>query len=221
MKNIILIFIGIIFIIGCTKEGGNIYIEGRVYNPVTGEGYANVEVMLVKSQASLPGGFTGVKTVNTDAEGYYQLKHTGVVSYWAQVNVDTYKYYKLGWTNNNYGGAGQHKISIEKGKNMYADYEMVPKSKLRFEITNVNCQGPSDNFKLFFWGTEVGYQNDYIGAVSMEGNGCYESDDNSFADVPMGDRYYKIEITKNGQINSYFDTITLQENEEYVYVIDY
>ncbi|OFZ16692.1 MAG: hypothetical protein A3D92_03515 [Bacteroidetes bacterium RIFCSPHIGHO2_02_FULL_44_7] len=40
----------------CTKDGKNITVQGRVYNPVTGEGISDCEIRLVKESLELPGG---------------------------------------------------------------------------------------------------------------------------------------------------------------------
>ena len=211
----------------CTKGGGNIYVEGRVYNPVTGEGIPNVTLNLYRPEmGGTIGNSSGNKTVETaqtDDEGYYEISHLGgAYTYRLKIVPEPDRFLNLGTAPNDFDvEIGNDAFIVDKGTNMTVDFFATYYGKLRYEINNVNCQGSTDNFKLFFMGTEVGYQNDHIGVVTIEGDGCFESNDNTFAEVPMGDRYYKIEITKNGQTTSYLDTITIQEGQEYVYEINY
>lgn len=87
----------------CTKFGKNITVQGRVLNPVTGEGIANVEIRLLKETTGSPGNSGSLKAVEvvySDANGYYELNHTS----WFQRKVACYPdeniYKNLGWAEN-------------------------------------------------------------------------------------------------------------------------
>jgi hypothetical protein len=71
-------------------------------------------------------------------------------------------------------------------------------------------------------GRQVGGQGDNIvGALSREGEGCYQYESSSFSDVPMGGIYHRWEVTRSGNTETFYDTIYLQEGEQKVYEILY
>jgi hypothetical protein len=86
----------------------------------------------------------------------------------------------------------------------------------------VNCQGATDYFKLYYMGRQVGGQGSgIVGALSKEGGGCYSFLASSFSSVPMGEIYWKWEVTRNSITNIYYDTIYLSPGEYKVYDINY
>jgi len=76
-----LLYISILaFLLSCTKGGGNVYVEGRVYNPITGEGIEGAEIILYRDKlggavAAQSGGSKIVENVKSDANGNYKIKH--------------------------------------------------------------------------------------------------------------------------------------------------
>jgi hypothetical protein len=93
---------------------------------------------------------------------------------------------------------------------------------LKLNINNVNCQGASDYLKLYYMGRQVGGQSSgIVGALSKEGGGCYSFIASSFSSVPMGEMYWKWEVTRNSITNIYYDTIYLSPEEYRVYDINY
>ena len=56
----------------CTKFGKNVTIEGRVMNPITGEGIAGIELELLRTTTGLPGGYKSVKSTNSNSDGSYE-----------------------------------------------------------------------------------------------------------------------------------------------------
>ena len=57
----------------CTKFGKNITIEGRVENPITGEGIPGVEIWLLKTTWGINGANKSVKTVFSDNNGNFEI----------------------------------------------------------------------------------------------------------------------------------------------------
>jgi len=107
-------------------------------------------------------------------------------------------------------------------KNQIVEVEFAPCAYLKLKVNNVNCEGPSDNFKLFYMGRLVGGQGDSIvGALSQEGNGCYSYEGVSFSDVPMGEIYYRWEVTRTSGTEIFYDTIYLDAGEYKTFEINY
>ena len=106
--------------------------------------------------------------------------------------------------------------------NLKFDFLFAPCAYLKLKIENVNCEGPDDNFKLFYEGRQVGGQGSgIVGAQMRDEDGCYFHEASSFSDVPMGERYYRWEVTRNGVTEEFHDTIYLEEGEQKVYEILY
>ena len=55
--------------LSCTKLGKNVTIEGRVMNPITGEGIEGIELELLRTTAGLPGGYKSVKSTRSNTDG--------------------------------------------------------------------------------------------------------------------------------------------------------
>ncbi|MCT4562599.1 MAG: hypothetical protein N4A41_14620 [Crocinitomicaceae bacterium] len=98
-------------------------------------------------------------------------------------------------------------------------FEFAPCAKFKLKVKNTSCTGPNDHFKLIFLGKEVDPSYLY-GATVKEEYGCYEWESN-FSDVPMGEIYYKWEVTKNGITNIFYDTVDLSEGETRIFEINY
>jgi hypothetical protein len=55
----------------------------------------------------------------------------------------------------------------------------------------------------------------------LKWGGCYNYIGSFFSDVPMGRRFYKWEVTRNGNTETFFDTIYLEAGETRTYEINY
>lgn len=107
-------------------------------------------------------------------------------------------------------------------KNFKAEFEFAECAYLKLSIHNVNYINDNDYLKLYYLGRQVGGQGENIvGAVIREGGGNYSYVGNDFSSVPMGERYYKWEVTRNNVTNIYYDTIYLNPGEYKTYEINY
>lgn len=106
-------------------------------------------------------------------------------------------------------------------KNGHFDFVFAECAYLKLNINNVNCQGASDYFKLYHYGSDVGFSNFSQGNPIKEGEGCYSYTGIDFSNVPMGGRYYKWEVIRNGNINTFYDTLYLSPGEYRTYDINY
>jgi len=122
------------------------------------------------------------------------------------------------------GGSHWHNtkaIFLEYEKNQNVLFEFAPCAQLKLKIENVNCQGPGDNFKLFHVGSSAGFLELDPNQPNLEGQGCFSYEGSSFSNVPMGNRFYRWEVTRSGITEIFYDTIYLQEGEQKVYEINY
>lgn len=207
--------IGILFF-GCTKAGKNISVRGRVYNSITNEGIPNIEIKLLKEQLSLSGGNEDVKTVYTDAKGYYELDHASVGARFIGCFLDNDQYYRIGWTRDG-ENEGVSAVEVSKGKYTYLDYQVVPYSNSKLIINNTNCQGSSDKLVLY----QSNQIKSFDGSFAWQHNGCIYWETNGYSKIPMGKVFYKWEVTKNSVTNTFYDTVFYGADEFKTYEIDY
>ncbi|MBI1836914.1 MAG: hypothetical protein HYR91_06570, partial [Flavobacteriia bacterium] len=101
-------------------------------------------------------------------------------------------------------------------------FEFAECAYFKLDINNVNCSGPTDNFKLYYMGRQVADQgSNIVGALSLEGDGCFNYVGDSFSSVPIGKMMWKWVVTRNGNTTTFFDTINFLPEEYKVYHINY
>ena len=74
-KSLSIFFILLLF--SCAKDGKNIYVEGRVVNPVTGEGIPNIKMELWKLTATVSGSGSADKASLRVARRHSQSARSG------------------------------------------------------------------------------------------------------------------------------------------------
>lgn len=212
MKKTILFLLLSLSIFGCRKSRKDKIIIEAI-NPITGQNYPNLKWTIFATRTANK----GEKIVFED-EG--TLDQNGR----AEIELKT----KENWTYNigceTPGNICDIKeitytYSFPQKENPSFRFNFTPCAKLKLDIKNVSCNGASDHFKLTFLGTELDPTYLY-GATIKEENGCYEFS-SDYSNVPMGQRYYKWEVTKNGVLVTHYDTIDLLENESRVYQVYY
>lgn len=209
MRNLVTIFLLLAPLLsGCTKFGKNITVEGKVYNPITGEGIENVEIKLLKVSNSFPGGFKTVKTTYTDASGNYEISAASIGKRFLSVNHSG-DYYSLGWEGDVQATADGYS-QVKKGSITHLDYKVAPYGYIIYHVNNLNCQGANDTLQLYFVGSELNTHDAQIGKL-LEVYGCINEQD-SPVKVPIGDYYYEWVSIKNGVLEEFSDTITVTEN---------
>ena len=201
----------------CTKFGKNVYVDGRIYNPITGEGIEGIPIKLYRSKIDskdpLGSSSKTLETTTTDANGYYKMEHLASPLNQVFVQLNSEDNYPIGWVG--YGHTGSE--LVKKGKMNHLDYQMLQYGEIKISLHNVNCQGPNDTLI---------YKRNY---VSLSGisvfqpftlTGCYDND-GAFANVPSGDYSIEWTVIRNGISNSYSHTLTVPGNGQVVYNIDY
>lgn len=201
----------------CTKFGKNVYVDGRVYNPVTGEGIEGIPIKIYRTKLDtkdpLGSSSKTLETTTTDANGYSKLEHLASPFKDVFVQLNSESNYPVGWVD--YGSTGE--VKIKKGKKNHLDYWMLPYGELKISLHNINCQGPNDTLI---------YRRSY---VSLDGisvfqpftlTGCYDND-GAFAKVPSGNYLVEWTVIRNGISNDYSHVVTVPPNGQAYYNIDY
>jgi hypothetical protein len=203
-----------VVLFSCTKVGKNVTVKGRVFNPITNEGYADVSVrLMVPETLSLPGGYKTIKRTSTDNMGYFEISAGRLRSVWVQVE-DLTGNHRIGWYVDNEFET-QHNLNANKGKKMLADYHAVPYGKYRIIINNVNCQGPTDTII-------IRQQNQVNSMLDIDWirTGC-EGYTTSYQDTPMGEMYISWKVIRGGVTTEFSDVLFINHNQENQFVLNY
>lgn len=212
MKIVIILFLSFL-VVSCGKKN---QIKVTAKNAATGEGYADLgfRIFEVKPYTTPTGEvqelvYEGDFNANGEAVADIRLKNRSYV-------ITTVSPGPMCYINNT------QYFFHRDDDNLKFDFLFAPCAYLKLKIENVNCVGPDDNFKLYYMGRQVGGQgSNIVGALAREGDGCYQYESSSFSDVPMGEIYYRWEVTRNGVTEEFHDTIYLEESEQKVYEINY
>lgn len=211
MKKIILLFIiGMVFF-SCKKKQ-TIHITAK--NAATGEPYSGLTYYVVTHKNVLkPYGGKKAKTVATGT-----LDENGEAIVTKRLSKNNGHGVRVEEPENScYNKNIQLYFSEEDGKNFKAEFEFAGCSYRTLKINNVNCQGPND---LFDMDMHLVYNQNYTAFSFPEKSGCYS---NEFINekVPAGKWFVEWWVTRNGNTDYFTDTITLIENELFVYEINY
>ena len=221
-KQINILAISILFLMilsSCTKFGKNVTIEGRVENPITGEGISGVKIVLEKETLEIPGGIKSIKEVYTDANGSFELNKFSFRASQITANTGTAgDYYKIGWHKDGEYVSTNSTLEIKKGKKLYVDFHMVPYGDYRIVINNINCQGATDT--MWFRNKWLGYTG-FESSYSTSRIGCYSYTSASPFKIPIGTYIYETKVKRSGNITFVYDTVTVNETGVSTIFIDY
>jgi len=182
MKKLLCLLIIPVLLISCNKK---YHVIGRVYNPVTGEGLANVKVEFFKSNVGLSTGYSEVASTLTDGNGNYDLEYKGKAEN-VKLELDA-SLYQLG---NYYEGNYQTVRGLEPKKTQQIDWHAVPYGKLKLNIHNNSCENPQDKIVI-----DRKYRHDPNNSIYTPITllGCHNEDGTPSSNIPMG--YYDITWT--------------------------
>ena len=210
MKKLFLILIIGLLLISCKKER-TIHITAR--NAVTGAPYPGLRYQVVRE-------WSAASEEKSKIVGYGKLDENGEIYFTKRLQKeDTYRITVEEPENSCYN----KDISLFMGgeTTFEAPFEFAECAHLKLSIHNVNCQGAGDNIKLYHYGSSVGFLDALKDDPIKTGEGCFGYEGSSFSSVPMGERYYKWEVTRNNITNTYYDTLYLAPGEYKTYEIDY
>lgn len=207
--------LGILFFLtaSCNKKRT---LHIKAINAVTGEPYAGLAYGISATTTGIGGEkkvYDHNGTLDANGEAFVTLRVRGNRTY----NVGCTKPPNTCYVKDINFSFGKE----DKTKNDF-QFEYAECANMKLKINNVNCQGPNDHFKLYYLGRQVGGQGAiFNGGLTVDEMGCYSFEWPEFSQVPIGERYYKWEVTKNSVTNVFYDTINLVENQYFVYQINY
>lgn len=208
MKKLILILLMGVFLVSCKKKQ-TIHITAK--NAATGEPYPGLTYYVV-TYTNINGG-TKSKTVATgtlDANGEAVVTERLPKNKGRGVRV-------VEPENSCYNKNIQLYFSEEDGENFKAEFEFAECAYSKLIINNVNCNDATDEFVLFRE-NQIGSIN---GNFGWEHLGCAYWETNGYSDIPMGNVYFRWEVTRNGTTNTYYDTVFYAPGEYRTYTINY
>ena len=203
----------------CTKFGKNVYVDGRVYNPITNEGIQGIPIKLYRykldSKDPLGSSSKTLETTLTDANGYYKMEHLSSPFHKVFVQLNSAGNYPIGWVNNESTG----EVEVRKGKKNHLDYHMSQYGQIIIHIKNTACVNSNDNVKLYFDGGPYdGYT--FNSGLITELVGCIDVTD-SPVKSSMGYKYFHWQVTKNNVTTTFYDTIFVDNNQTAVLNVFY
>ncbi|PWH84759.1 hypothetical protein [Brumimicrobium oceani] len=111
------------------------------------------------------------------------------------------------------GGLIQHYLDHDKNNTVIFKYAQC--SYLKFNVHNINCNGPNDEVKykrIWLTGNNEGTQIVKLGCFNFEGN---------YFELPAGNYRYDWEVTKNATTTYHSENFTLVAGDSSVFQIDY
>lgn len=206
MKNQILILSAccLLFIVGsCTKFGKNITVEGNVINPINGNPYEGITIVLHKQNLKT------IKTTITNANGHFEINASRLGEVLIRADNTNYqKNYNLGW---DVDGKYYYSVKVDKGEVMHVDYHLVPYGKLHWHIKNVNCESATDSmwYKMKYqYGEDFiqswNYAVPFIGCTDFSGNGTDKEQ--------MGNHIIKMKIKRQSGTVIKYDTVFVNKD---------
>ena len=213
MKKLVFLVLLCIILSACGKDTT---VSGRVYDPNTNQGIANIKVIVSKEKINpIPfswdgAGATTEATTTTDANGNYLLnfhKNKNRTYYLYFLNDDDL-FYKI---------ESEMKFLETNEVNQIIDYKLVPSAFIKKKIKNINCFDENDKIEI--------YASDDFGEIPSNIPytliGCVDQTSATFGKTISGKIYYHWIVTKNNLTTHHYDTITLMPNEERYYEILY
>lgn len=194
----------------CTKFGKNVTIEGRVENPITGEGISGAEIWLLKTTMGLPGADKEIKTAISDANGNFELNKFSFRADKIRMGDAHGDYYTIGWHKDGEYVSTNSTLEIKKGKKLNVDFHMVPYGELQIRIKNTACFDALDKVKIYFDG-ESDESRTFNPGLLYEKVGCMDVLD-SKVKTTMGYKYFHWISIKNNITTTYYDTVFVGEN---------
>lgn len=198
----------------CTKFGKNLYVEGRVYNSITGEGIPNASLKIYRTKTDVNVGDPPpdpkiLKQTTTDENGYYKMEDLANAFKKVFVRLNEDDYYFI---------VSPSAYPIKKGKKNRVDFEMVPAGLYKLVLNNVNCQGPGDTLII----NQTNQVGSPLSGVDRIFTGCDLNFYNpSFFRMPMGTIYTHYTVKRNGVVNSYSVNFEVLPGQDNIQTINY
>ena len=207
MKIVMILFLSFL-VVSCGKKN---QIKVTAKNAATGEGFADLgfRIFEVKPYTTPTGEvqelvYEGNFNANGEAVADIRLKNRSYV-------ITTVSPGPMCYINNT------QYFFHRDDDNLKFDFLFAPCAYSKLIINNVNCEGSDDKFVL--------YRENQIGSIDgsfgWEHLGCAFWETNGYSDIPMGEVYFRWEVTRSGNTEVFFDTVFYPPGENTTYEINY
>jgi hypothetical protein len=206
MKHLLYIALILVFASSCKKKTA-VVIQAQDY--ITGDGSAYTGQEYAVAESWTPFQETKSKIVATGL-----LDANGKASF--NLKMKNNRKYVLGVSQPDNicdGGLIQHYLDHDKNNTVIFEYAQC--SYLKFNVHNINCNGPNDEVKykrIWLTGNNEGTQIVKLGCFNFEGN---------YFELPAGNYRYDWEVTKNATTTYHSENFTLAAGDSSVFQIDY
>src|SRR5690554_2582483 len=201
-----LLIISLLLFFSCKKKQ-TIHITAK--NAVTGEPYPGLSYEIMRSWS---GSFenkyksVGLGVLDANGEAFFSKRLHDNSSYSISVAPPPNTCY-----------ISDSDLHAGREKNFKAEFEFAECAYSKLIINNANCNGASDKFVLFRK-NQIGSIN---GNFGWEHLGCAYWETNGYSDIPMGNVYFRWEVSRNGTNSIYYDTVFYAPGEYKTYEINY
>jgi len=210
MSNKSIFWLSLLLLSACTKIGKNITVKGRVYDPISGEGIKNIEILINNEQGK-------VKSAKSDANGEFEVsKLGGKQDYTVESQFDDSYFYKLAWSKKGKLDYSPE-VLMTKGKTNHIDLLLIPYGNIIWNVKNVNCEDSTDNM---YYQIKYQYNSDFQSSYEWREFGC---SDYSKEKVKMltGKYIVKMEISRPSGNSILYDTFYVSKDVVNTYNMEY
>jgi hypothetical protein len=191
------LIIGILIFITLFSCNKNTNFHVKIINPATGEGYANTKFFVRSERTGMNG-----EVLKTEAEGTTNDLGEAVVA----INVKGNKSYYVtieALPNICYINDIRKYYNDRTDRNPEFVFENAPCAYSKLTINNVNCESPND-LMVLYRSNQIGTSDATFG---WQHHGCAFWQTNGHSDIPMGNVYFRWEVTRSGGTTIHYDTV--------------
>ena len=216
--HVLILFLATLLLSGCRKESKEFTtVEWVVVNPVTNAPYINLKVRLYEAKATNNGiKYKLIYEGETDSQGRakYSFKAALSTKYWYKPEINEGS---LGVNGIDYSVIMQPSPSdenVKKDDENIVRYEIVPYGEYVQHTKNIDCQGPNDRMRLrkkfLYTGKGTNNFSDWLPNEELNGysyiEGCYENLSANPIKIPSDSILYEIEVIRNGNTETIYET---------------
>jgi hypothetical protein len=213
VKKVMFMVFMVLIGFGCKKK---ITINGRVYNPLTNEGFSHVKVFTTKDKFCLGYSGCGGKTLKetvTDEDGYYSITYRGQGKHLVFNCISNEGNYFCNYI-------GSQGASIELTGQTHYDLTVLNLGYLQKHYHNVNCYDSTDRLVITHRWHELSSVYDAYFPSGAYLEGCLDKY-SSLSEVAMGWHYHEGYVERNGATIPFIDSVYVPIGDTVVWDIEY
>ncbi|MBD3636383.1 MAG: hypothetical protein HUJ25_03500 [Crocinitomicaceae bacterium] len=216
MKKLTFILILMVSITACKKKT-TVVIQAEDYMTGSGSAYSGMQYSVVETWTP----FFEVKS-NTVASGV--LDENGAASF--ELKMKENRKYNLGIETPD--NICYSEVTIQEplthGENNLVNFDFLQCGQFNINFKNVNCEGPEDEFKFWYYYTADTEIYTYLGYWNNEYSpltGCQDATVPVYYDRPVGNYTIEWMVERTSGTTTGTDTFTVFGNDSTTYLIEY